>query len=329
MWTRPEQSIPARREAAPLVRRSPRNARAAATGSAANGRRERALAVLQCRRPHPAGVVVGRDHPRPSVAAAPRRAAARLREPGSPARHRRSARPASAPPATAHLTAASARASRGGCAFTSGQSSSVTAYQAESRGPGRQHHVLPRDPLELRAEREQRPARPLVAGVGLELDALEPAALERVLEQQHLRLDVRAGVPGRRAQPRPADLDAPVVRLVVQVPGRPEHAPVANDRERDAGRRLRAPRRTRDRSSRRRPCTGRSSDPRPPPRAVPRGGAPRAARPTPAARSAAHRGADRSAHRIPGEYGPSPTGSSRRYGVPWRGCAGRRSTQLT
>ena len=102
--------------------------------------------------------------------------------------------------------------------------------------PGREHHVLAGDPLEPGAEREQRPARLLVPGVRLELDPLDPAVLEGVLEQEQLRLDVRARAPRRAAEPRPADLDPPVLGRVS--PGSASSPPAHReaDRERHVGR---------------------------------------------------------------------------------------------
>ena len=58
-------------------------------------------------------------------------------------------------------------------------------------------HVLAVDALELRRQRRHRAARALVARVGLQLDAEAAESLEGVLEHQQLRLDVRAGAPGR------------------------------------------------------------------------------------------------------------------------------------
>ena len=77
-----------------------------------------------------------------------------------------------------------------------------------------------------------------VAGVRLELDPLQAASLERVLEQQELRLDVRARPPGRPPQPRPADLDAPMLgRRQFEEPRRSDLAAVRDHRERDLVRR--------------------------------------------------------------------------------------------
>src|SRR5207249_2330312 len=58
-----------------------------------------------------------------------------------------------------------------------------------------------------------------VTGISLELDPLHPAALEGMLEEQQLCLDVGARAPRRAAEPGPADLDPAVLREVVQVAG--------------------------------------------------------------------------------------------------------------
>ena len=76
----------------------------------------------------------------------------------------------------------------------------------------RQHHVLAaRSPRTARRARAAHPrVRSLRASV-LNSTRCSPQPLEGVLEQQQLRLDVRAGAPRRGPQPRPADLDAPVL----------------------------------------------------------------------------------------------------------------------
>src|SRR5213078_4729767 len=50
----------------------------------------------------------------------------------------------------------------------------------------------------------------------LELDAAAAAPLESLLEHEQLRLDVRARAPRGRREPRPADLDAPVLGALAQ-----------------------------------------------------------------------------------------------------------------
>src|SRR5262249_61027268 len=72
----------------------------------------------------------------------------------------------------------------------------------------------------------------LVAGVSLELDALHPAALERVLEKEQLRLDVRSAPPGRPPEPGPADLHPTVLRRGTQVASRALRLPARADGER-------------------------------------------------------------------------------------------------
>src|SRR5205085_8866162 len=81
-----------------------------------------------------------------------------------------------------------------------------------------------------------RPARLVVAGVRLELHALNPAALEGMFEQEELRLDVRPRAPGGAAKPGPADLDPAVLRKVVQVPSRSDRLTIDADREWHVGR---------------------------------------------------------------------------------------------
>ena len=79
------------------------------------------------------------------------------------------------------------------------------------------------DALELRRQRGQRRPGALVARVGLQLDAQAAEPLERVLEHQQLRLDVDAGAPRVGREPRPADLDAPVLRPESQEAGAAHH----------------------------------------------------------------------------------------------------------
>ena len=104
---------------------------------------------------------------------------------------------------------------------TVGHSSSTTLYQAESRfSPVPHEHVLAVDALERGREAGERRAGPLVEGVRLELDPPAAEDVERVLQLQELGLGVRAGAPGRRREPRPADLEAPVLRPQRQEAGR-------------------------------------------------------------------------------------------------------------
>src|SRR5918999_2744112 len=95
-------------------------------------------------------------------------------------------------------------------------------------------HVLAMDALEAGRERLQRPAGALVQGVRLELDPPRAEPLERVLQQQQLRLDVRARVPRLTTQPRPADLEPPVLRSEREVARAAERlaVPRAQHRER-------------------------------------------------------------------------------------------------
>ena len=106
-------------------------------------------------------------------------------------------------------------------ARTAGHSSSVTLYQALSRfSPSRTSMCLRWMPSKRRAERFERAARALVQRVGLELDATASPRLERVAHLEQLRLDVRARAPGRRVEPRPADLDRAVLGAQREEPRR-------------------------------------------------------------------------------------------------------------
>jgi hypothetical protein len=92
--------------------------------------------------------------------------------------------------------------------------------------------VLPVDPFELGGDRRQRRSSPLVLGVRLELDAQRAGVLERVPQEQVLRLGVRARAPGGRVQPRVPDLQPAVLRSERQVARRANDLPVARHRER-------------------------------------------------------------------------------------------------
>src|SRR6478736_6598944 len=76
--------------------------------------------------------------------------------------------------------------------------------------------VLTRDALERRAHLLERGTRALVQGVGLELDAEVPLVLERVPQEEVLRLGVRVRPPGARVEPRVPYLDHAVFRPVVE-----------------------------------------------------------------------------------------------------------------
>src|SRR6478735_2722570 len=81
-------------------------------------------------------------------------------------------------------------------------------------------HVLAVDALEgCRKARERGPC-PLVQRVRLELDATAAEDVEGIVQLEKLGLRVRAGAPGRRCQPRPADLEAPVLGPQREEPGR-------------------------------------------------------------------------------------------------------------
>ena len=107
---------------------------------------------------------------------------------------------------------------RSSAALTRGQSSSITAYHAESRrSPPRTSMCLRWMPSNSAGKRGERGPRTLVQRVGLELDAAAAERLERVPEQEVLRLDVRAGSPGGRMHPRVADLEPEMLRREAQV----------------------------------------------------------------------------------------------------------------
>src|SRR5579875_1152312 len=77
-------------------------------------------------------------------------------------------------------------------------------------------HVLAEDPLEPRRERGEGGPRPLVRRVGLELDPEVALLLERVPQEEVLRLGVRARSPRPWVEPRVPDLDDAVLRPVVE-----------------------------------------------------------------------------------------------------------------
>src|SRR3990170_6789318 len=106
-------------------------------------------------------------------------------------------------------------------------------FLVEDAVPGRvasdaaaDEHVLAMDALELRRQRRHRAAGALIAGVRLQLDPEAAEPLEGVLEHQQLRLDVHTRPPGGWVEPRPADLEAPVLRPQREVAGAPEYAAV-------------------------------------------------------------------------------------------------------
>ena len=108
---------------------------------------------------------------------------------------------------------------------TTGHSSSTTLYQAESR------FWPPRTSMCLRWMPSNAAGRPASAGRARSLSASvlnstrrQPSDVERVLQLEELGLRVRAGAPGRRRQPRPADLEAPVLGSQRQEPGRADGA---------------------------------------------------------------------------------------------------------
>ena len=112
-----------------------------------------------------------------------------------------------------------------------------------------------------RAPRAPPRARSFSASV-LNSTRRQPQHLERVREQEELRLDVRAGAPGRRVEPRPADLDRAVLGPQREEARRADDSPVAARRSR-AGARSRRGRGerlvARRRSTRRASAAGRRS----------------------------------------------------------------------
>jgi hypothetical protein len=92
--------------------------------------------------------------------------------------------------------------------------------------------VLAVDPFEQRAHRLHRSAGALVQRVRLQLDAPAAPLLERVSQHQELRLDVHAGSPDGRVEPRPADLDRQVLRPEGEKPRRADDALVTQRHER-------------------------------------------------------------------------------------------------
>ena len=108
--------------------------------------------------------------------------------------------------------ASSSRAASRAGAWTAGQSSSVTLYQALSRfSPSRTSMCLRCTPSKVAPSASSAPRERSFEGVGLELDPAAAPGSEGVAELQQLRLDVRARAPGGRMEPRPADLDRPVL----------------------------------------------------------------------------------------------------------------------
>src|SRR2546423_14343645 len=87
-------------------------------------------------------------------------------------------------------------------------------------------HVPAKHSLERRRQARQRGTCPSVRRVRLELDAREALLLERVLQQEILRLRVRARPPSRRRQPRVPDLDHAVALVHVEVAGVPDEAAI-------------------------------------------------------------------------------------------------------
>ena len=84
--------------------------------------------------------------------------------------------------------------------------------------------MLAKDALEPGPERQDGRPRALVPRVRLELDPHGAQLVEGVGQHELLRLDVDPGPPGRRCQPRPADLQAPVGRHDREIAGAAHHA---------------------------------------------------------------------------------------------------------
>src|SRR6188472_1705491 len=100
-------------------------------------------------------------------------------------------------------------------------------------------HVLAVDTLEHRAHRLHRAAGAVVPRVGLQLDPATAPDLEGMAQHEQLRLDVHSGAPGIRMEPRPADLDRPVLGPQREEPCRADDAVAGqqrHERELDAPR---------------------------------------------------------------------------------------------
>src|SRR6059058_4643655 len=93
-------------------------------------------------------------------------------------------------------------------------------------------HVLAMDPLELGRQRRQSGARAFVLRIGLELDPDALELLERMSQEEVLRLDVRARPPGGRNHPRVPDLEPPVLGNDRQIARASDRNAVLQDRER-------------------------------------------------------------------------------------------------
>src|SRR5262245_19997481 len=98
-------------------------------------------------------------------------------------------------------------------------------------------HVLAENPFVLSTDTKDRGARAFVHRIGLELEPLHTPVLERVRQHQQLRFRVRRGAPPVAAEPRPADLDAPVLAIDVAEARRADRPPT---RAIDRGERERA-----------------------------------------------------------------------------------------
>ena len=102
--------------------------------------------------------------------------------------------------------------------------SDIRPFRVENRVPGgvavlslADEHVLAMDPLGDGGERREGRIRSLVCRIRLELDPSALEGPERVLELQQLGLRVGARAPGLRREPRPADLEASMLRPERQV----------------------------------------------------------------------------------------------------------------
>src|SRR4030095_4276693 len=94
----------------------------------------------------------------------------------------------------------------------------------------RKDHVLLEDPLERRPDAEECAAYAEIARVRLELHPHQSAPVERVREQEVLRLDVRSSPPLRPLEPGPADLRSTMEGLDVEV-ARRAYGPVVDDHD--------------------------------------------------------------------------------------------------
>src|SRR5437867_2152271 len=120
------------------------------------------------------------------------------------------------PPAGAYSAPAGWRSAVEGCLEPSLDLRPFFGDDAEVRGMAdravRHDHVVAEDPFECGADTRQRGSGAIVPPVRLELDAIGPEGLERVGQLEQLGLAIQARPLEGRADPRPADLEAAMLR---------------------------------------------------------------------------------------------------------------------